>query len=1417
MAIRGKAVTRLAISSAMIFILLSTSIVLLPPCGGTASVPHPGGMAFGLAEMERPIAVATLRSLATTGHFTKNCGQISDRRVIFSSGNALFTPDGVFFRVRQDQGSGVQRFPDHNGIRPAGGQPRVETGTMAVYRAWFIGANPVMPCGRGELAHQSNFFIGSERSRWAANVPNYAEIVYEGLYDGIDIAYRAVPQGMKYEFRVSPGADISLIRMAYEGARPALDGDSILLHTPAGTAVDGDLAFLQERDGAFDAVPGGARLDGGVVSFEAQYDHGSALVIDPLVFSTFLGGEDDDDAYGMAADADGNIVVSGNTMSSDFPTTVGCYADSPSSYEDVFVAKLKADGSGLLFATYLGGDDSETYPDVRVDSAGNVYVSTYTYSADFPTTAGAFDRTLGGMMDTFVAKLSPDGSRLVYSTFVGGRDDEFGAGLSVDGSGCAYIVGNTESSDYPTTVGAYSRTLKGVGDVFVTKLNTGGSGLVFSTLVGGDADEVGLSVFVDSSSNALVTGWTTSDDFPVTGGVFQSRFGGSYDGFASRISADGASILKSTFLGGMDDDLGVTITQDAAGCVYIIGETMSDDFPTTTGCLDSTLGGYSDAFALKAGQDMSALAYSTYLGGSSYEEGNGLSLASSGAAVVVGRTSSSGFPVTTDALDRQLSGSSDGYISMLDPGGTKLLHSTFLGGTDSDVAQAVVRASPGIFCIAGATYSTDFSTTVGAYCRTFCGSDYYSETFVCGLQLPDETAAPSLWAAAGDKYVQLGWVPASKPGLPAITGYNVHRGTAPGPSGVLASLGNQTGYNDTGVANGVLYFYCVAPVYSQGEGEMSNVVQVAPGTFPGPARNIVLAAGNRCINLTWEPPTDNGGLPILGYVVYRDEDGGSPQRYQTIGNTTRFTDYLVFNGTVYTYAVAAYNARGEGPLGLTVSGSPGRPPSAPSGLLGWGENQTIHLAWKAPKDAAVCPPDGYIVRRWNDTRAWLRLGPCETTSFDDVLGQSETKIWYNVTAFNVFGESGPSPMISLECPGAPSGLVVDVGSEGTNLSWRAPSGDGGCAIHHYNVYRSVNGAPAEILFSSPDNHTTCSLSGALYDPGVGYYVSAQNAVGEGVRGSLRFAAPDQTVPEITIAGPPAVTFTNRTVVDVWGTARDIVGVMSVDVSAGGELWTRCTGTTEWRASVALPEGTSVVKARATDRAGNTNGTTVSVTVDIWAPRISVNVPADGAFVISERLQASGTVTDSSPLGAVELSTDGTAWHAAIGTSTWSGELALRPGANTLYVRASDAAGNSNITTTKVFLDTRDPAISVLRPGQSQHITAGPSGKVVTFMGSASDDMGLESVELSADGETWVTANGTTSWSCGLALSRGAHQVFFRVTDIAGRQSTAEIDVVLDPEVSPSMGWEIVAVPAAFLVVGVALGLLLSRLRKGKRT
>jgi hypothetical protein len=356
-----------------------------------------------------------------------------------------------------------------------------------------------------------------------------------------------------------------------------------------------------------------------------------------------------------------------------------------------------------------------------------------------------------------------------------------------------------------------------------------------------------------------------------------------------------------------------------------------------------------------------------------------------------------------------------------------------------------------------------------------------------------------------------------------------------------------------------------------------------------------------------------------------------------------------------------------------------------------------------------------------------------------------------------------------------------------------------------------------MLLSTPDNHTTCSLNGALYDPGVGYYISAQNAVGEGVRGPLRFTAPDRSVPEIAITGPPAVSFTNRTVVEIWGTASDPVGILSVDVSAAGELWTRCTGTTQWRSSVSLPEGTSVVNARATDRAGNANVTSVSVTVDISAPKISVNVPADGAYVVSEKLQASGTVTDSSPLGSVELGIDGTAWHTAIGTARWSGELTLKPGANTMYVRASDAAGNSNITTTRVFFDTRDPTISVLRPRQSQHFTAGPSGKLITFVGSASDDMGLLSVELSPDGETWVIANGTSSWSCALALSRGAHQVFFRVTDVAGRQSTAEIDVVLDPEVSPSIGWEIVVVPAAFLLAGVALGLVLSRLRKGKGT
>jgi hypothetical protein len=324
-----------------------------------------------------------------------------------------------------------------------------------------------------------------------------------------------------------------------------------------------------------------------------------------LVYSTFLGGFDLDDALAIAIDGSGNAYIGGETGSTNFPTTAGAFDTSRNGAFDAFVTKLNASGSALVYSSYLGGLEVEFVAGAAVDASGNAYMAGITRSADFPTTPGAFDTTQNGLFDVFVTRLNAAGSALEYSTFLGGVDFDDAGGLAIDAGGNAYVAGGTASPDYPTTAGAFDRTTDG-SDAFVTKLNSAGSALVYSTFVGGATGSDGASdVIVDASGNAWIAGSTTSTDFPTTPGTaFDTTANGGTDAFLAQLDAAGSALLHGTFLGGADSDWANDLAFDPGGNVIVAGQTMSTDFPTTAGAFDRVWNGdplifWGDAFVTK--------------------------------------------------------------------------------------------------------------------------------------------------------------------------------------------------------------------------------------------------------------------------------------------------------------------------------------------------------------------------------------------------------------------------------------------------------------------------------------------------------------------------------------------------------------------------------------------------------------------------------------------------------------------------------------------------------------------------------------------------------------------------------------------------------------------------------------------------
>jgi hypothetical protein len=366
--------------------------------------------------------------------------------------------------------------------------------------------------------------------------------------------------------------------------------------------------------GAFDT---GYNAAGDVVVVKLSPD-GSALT-----YASFLGGSDWEFGSAITVDESGAAYVTGSTQSSDFPATPGAFDTSYNGYMDTFVVKVGPDGSTLEYATYLGGSSTwwDVGADIAVDGSGAAYILGYTGSWDFPTTPGAFDPTPNGGDDAFVAKLNAAGSALVYSTFLGGSGFDTGSRIAANSSGAACVTGYTESSDFPTTPGAFDTSQNGSGDAFVVRLNAAGSALDYATFLGGSDDDRGEDIAVDGSGVAYVTGSTLSSDFPTTPGAFDRSYngGGEYggDAFVAKLDAAGSDLVYATFLGGSDDDYGGGIAVDGSGAAYVTDSTLSSDFPTTPGAFDRSYNGGGeyggDAFVAKLAMLPLILDHSVYL------------------------------------------------------------------------------------------------------------------------------------------------------------------------------------------------------------------------------------------------------------------------------------------------------------------------------------------------------------------------------------------------------------------------------------------------------------------------------------------------------------------------------------------------------------------------------------------------------------------------------------------------------------------------------------------------------------------------------------------------------------------------------------------------------------------------------------
>jgi hypothetical protein len=420
----------------------------------------------------------------------------------------------------------------------------------------------------------------------------------------------------------------------------------------------------------FPTSPGSLRPTavGGTDVFVAKFDPTG----NTRLWATYLGGNGDDAGAGIGLDGSGDVYVAGETSSFNFPATPGAlrttYAGGP---KDAFVARLNATGTALVYATYLGGSGEDRANAIAVDTAGNAYVTGRLDSTDFPATPGAFQTFFhGGAFDAFAAKLSPGGNALVWATYLGGTDNDAGFGIAFGPSGAAFVVGGTRSADFPATMTAFQSSNFST-DAFVLQLNPAGSGVLYSTFLGGSFIDRANAVAVDAAGTAWVTGQTSSSDFPTAGGPAQPAFGGgAWDAFLVRIDptlAGLASLPYGSFVGGSGEDRGLAIAASASG-LLLAGETSSSNFPIVGATQATNRGGVSDAFATQTGAGGKPLLFSTYLGGAGTDAAQAAAFNPSGELVVAGVTDSLDFPTAGPAQARP-GGGGDAFVARYGPNG----------------------------------------------------------------------------------------------------------------------------------------------------------------------------------------------------------------------------------------------------------------------------------------------------------------------------------------------------------------------------------------------------------------------------------------------------------------------------------------------------------------------------------------------------------------------------------------------------------------------------------------------------------------------------------------------------------------------------------------------------------------------------
>ncbi len=686
------------------------SAISTPPPSSTAQ-------AAGAAKKNQPSSVL----------FIENVGQF-DARAKFQAkaqgGAIYFAEDAIWFSVAEQAtiNSLEERREKLRDLKSF--QPETKKGVNL--KLGFVGANrkpQIEPFGRMDA--RISYLIGNDANKWHKNVPVWSGIRYKDLYPGIDLELTSLDGRFTPRFVVRDRAKVDAIRLRLDGVgKLEMSSQIVKANTELGSVTLPTFQIIDKKGKPLNDLSSFARIENAEFNpslSDASGAQESALNSLYLLYATYLGGSHEDAGEGIATDAQGAMYVTGHTCSPDFVPISGLYTFG--NCNDAFITKLTPTGA-LEYSTFVGGtviigvagEGNDEAMSIAVDTNGVVYVVGWTTSTNFPT-ANAYQTTypkqlsypLPAVVTGFALKLNATGTALVYSTYLGGSGDvewDAPSEVALGNDGSIYITGATESTDFPIEQ-AYQDIIAGETDAFVTRLNTTGNALVFSTYLGGTKKDYGYGIALDSNGAIYVTGYTTSSNFPLSAPFQNTCYCDETqsDAFVTKFSPDGSALEYSTFLGGTSAEGGNAIATDDTGAAYVIGTTSSTNFPTEQATYPS-LAGDSDVFVTKFAPSGSQLLYSTYLGGSRDDYGKGIQVDSNGIVYLAGDTSSGNFPKTDDAYARSLGGGQDAFVTKLDATAA-LVYSTYYGGSDGESVHSLAIDIDGNAYVTGETDSTD--------------------------------------------------------------------------------------------------------------------------------------------------------------------------------------------------------------------------------------------------------------------------------------------------------------------------------------------------------------------------------------------------------------------------------------------------------------------------------------------------------------------------------------------------------------------------------------------------------------------------------------------------------------------------------------------------------------------------------------